>query len=158
MIDIKEHFCTNSACKCYGLRGLGNLVKAGSYARRSYEEKRQLLKCTVCGQRFSETYSTLFVGSHYSAETIGSIIVSVAEGNSIRSTAAKLGISKDRVNKIILKVDAYTDMMFSNLLRSLHLSENQMDKLWLYVQGKNVRRKRVSRSSRTGKGIDNIAK
>jgi hypothetical protein len=110
-----------------------------------------MLKCTVCGQRFSETYSTLFAGVHYNAEAIRGIIVCVAEGKSIRSTAVKLGLSKDRVNKIMLKADAYAEEILSGLLRSLHLNETELDKLWLYVTRKNVRRKKAYGSSRTGK-------
>jgi len=150
MIEIKEHFCTNAACKSYGLRGLGNLVKAGTYVRKSGEGKRQILKCTVCGQRFSETYGTLFAGVHYDAEAIRGIIICVAEGNSIRTTAAKLGLSKDRVNRIMLKADAYAQEALTALLRSLHLSETELDKLWLYVTGRNVLRKKSYSSSKAG--------
>jgi transposase-like protein len=156
MTEIKEHFCPNVACKRYGLSGLGNLVKAGVYTRKSNKEKRQLLKCTVCGHRFSETNSTLFVGIHYSVETIGRIIVCTAEGLSIRSTATQLGLSKDRVNKILLKADAYTEMVVSNLLRSLHLNENQLDKLWMFISNRNARRRQASCSLEAGKDADNM--
>jgi transposase-like protein len=148
MIEIREHFCTNEACKCYGLRGSGNIVKAGTYARKSHEGKRQMLKCTVCGRRFSETNSSLFAGIHYSAEAIRGIIISVAEGNSIRKTATKLGLSKDRVNKIMFKADAYAQEMLSGLLRSLYLNETELDKLWLYITRKNVLRKNSYSSRR----------
>jgi len=63
MLDIKEYFCPTVGCKHYGLRGAGNLVKAGSYTKKSSKEKRQMFKCTVCGYRFSETQSTIFAGS-----------------------------------------------------------------------------------------------
>jgi hypothetical protein len=94
----------------------------------------------VCGMRFSETQNTLFAGYHYDEQTIQSIIVSVAGGNSVRATAKKLGLSKDRVNSIVLKALAYVDMTLSSLLGSLHLKEDQSDDFWLFVQ-KNTRRK-----------------
>ena len=99
-----------------------------------------MLKCMVCGMRFSETQNDLFAGYHYGKQTIQSIIVSVAGGNSIRATAKKLGLSKDRVNSVVLKAWAYADIMLSSLLHSLHLKENQLDDFWLFVQ-KNARRK-----------------
>ena len=141
MLDIKEYFCPHSACKYYGLRGSGNLVKAGTYTRKASKEKKQMLKCHVCGTRFSETQSTIFAGSHYSDQTIKSIIVCTAEGNGVRSTARILNLNKDRVNHIVLKAGAYAEMMLLNLLRSLHLNECQLDELWSFVNKKNARRK-----------------
>jgi transposase-like protein len=140
MFEITTFFCPNSICKHYGLRGIGNIVKAGTYIRKSSKEKKQMLKCKVCGHRFSETQNTIFAGCRYSDQTIRSIITCVSEGNGIRATARILGISKDRVNKIVLKAGAYSEVMISNLLRSLHLNECQMDELWAFVNKKNTRR------------------
>jgi len=140
MQDIKNYFCPHPDCKHHGLRGSGNLVKAGTYTLKATGEKKQMLKCMVCGMRFSETQNDLFAGYHYGKQTIQSIIVSVAGGNSIRATAKKLGLSKDRVNSVVLKAWAYADIMLSSLLHSLHLKENQLDDFWLFVQ-KNARRK-----------------
>ena len=141
MLDIKEYFCPNDCCKHYGLRGAGNLVKAGSYTKKFSEEKRQMFKCTVCGYRFSETHSTIFAGSHYSDQTIKNIIVCISEGNGIRATSRILNLNKDRVNSIVLRAGAYAEIMLSNLLRSLHLNECQMDELWSFINKKNSRRK-----------------
>jgi transposase-like protein len=136
MLEIKEYFCPNVHCRHYGLRGDGNLVKAGTYRTKRSHETKQMLQCNVCGYRFSETQSTIFAGSHYSDQTIRSIIVCISEGNGIRSTARILGLSKDSVNKIVLKAGNYAEMMLSNLLRSLHLNECQMDELWSFVNKK----------------------
>ena len=136
MLDIKEYFCPYPSCKNYGLRGMGNLVKAGTYTRKASNETKQMLKCTVCGMRFSETHSTIFAGSHYSAQTINNIIVCTAEGNGVRATARILNLSKDSVNHIVLKAGTYAEMMLSNLLRSLHLNECQLDELWSFVNKK----------------------
>ena len=65
MLDIKEYFCPNDRCKHYGIRGEGNLMKAGTYHRKHSGERKQMLKCRVCGYRFSETQSTIFSGCHY---------------------------------------------------------------------------------------------
>jgi len=147
MLDIKEYFCPHSSCKCYGLRGYGNLVKAGTYRRKVSGEKKQVFKCIVCGTRFSETQSTIFAGSHYSDQTIKSIILCTAEGNGIRATSRILGLSKDRVNQIVLKAGIYADMMLSNLLQSLHLNECQIDELWSFVQKKKLLTKKNSKPS-----------
>ena len=141
MLDIKEYFCPNERCKSYGLRDHGNLIKAGKYKRRYSGEVKQMIKCTICGHRFSETHSTIFAGSHYGDQTIRNIICCVAEGNGVRATSRILNLNKDRVNQIVLKAGSYADMMLSNLLHSLNLNECQMDELWSFVNKKNYGRK-----------------
>ena len=140
MVEIKEYFCPNERCKHFGLRDMENLVKAGSYTRKYSGEKKQMLQCKICGHRFSETQSTIFAGCHYSEDTIRSIIVSVSEGVGIRATARIQGLSKDRVNKIVLKAGNHAQIMLSNLLHSLHLNECQMDELWSFVKKKGFNR------------------
>ena len=120
----------------YGLRGMGNLVRAGAYRRKGSGETKQMLKCKVCGERFSETHSTIFAGIHYSDATIISIIRCIAEGNGIRATSRILNLSKDRVNHIVLIAGRYSEMILSNLLHSLHLNECQLDELWSFVRKK----------------------
>ena len=136
MLEIKEYFCPNEKCKHYGLRDMGNLVKAGTYTRKGSGETKQMLKCKVCGERFSETHSTIFAGIHYSDATIISIIRCIAEGNGIRATSRILNLSKDRVNHIVLIAGRYSEMILSNLLHSLHLNECQLDELWSFVRKK----------------------
>jgi len=142
MQDIKDYFCPNPDCKYCGLRGTGNIIKAGRYALKGSAEKKQLLKCSVCGMRFSETQNDLFSGCHYGEQTIRGIIVSIAEGNGIRETARKLGLSKDRVNIIVLRAWEYADTTLSSLLCSLHLNDDQLNELWLFFHKGALRRRR----------------
>ena len=141
MNEIEVYFCPNLDCKYYGLRGAGNLVKAGTYTLKATGEKKQMLKCTVCGIRFSETQSDIFAGCHYDDQTIRSIIMSVAAGDGVRATARNLGLSKDRVNIIVRKAGHYVDLILSNLLRSLHLKEDEQNELWSFIHKKDIRRK-----------------
>jgi len=136
MIDISHYFCPNPDCKHYGLRNQGNIVKAGTYTVQS--EKKQMLICNVCKERFSETRNTVFFHSHYSAGTIRNIINCTAEGNGVRATARILELSKDGVNKIVFKAGEHCQMVLSSLLNSLHLEECQLDELWTFVQKKKL--------------------
>lgn len=136
MIDIKEYFCPNVNCRHYGLRNQDNLVKAGTYTVKG--EKRQMLQCKVCKERFSETRNTIFFHSHYPPSTIRGIIQCTVEGNGVRSTSRILELSKDGVNKVVLKAGEHAQMVLSNLLTSLHLEECQLDELWTFVQKKKL--------------------
>jgi transposase-like protein len=134
MLEMEKYFCVNPECGLYGLYGKGNIVKCGTYGK----QKRQLLQCNVCKQRFSENRHTAFFGSKYPAETIRQIIHCVVEGNGVRSTARILGLSKDSVNHIIQKAGEHCALVLSNLLHSLHLEQCQLDELWTFVKKKEL--------------------
>jgi transposase-like protein len=138
MENIKEYFCPNEKCKCYGLREQGNIVKAGKYTVKGVE--RQMLMCNICKQRFSETRNTIFFGCHYSEYQICSIIRCVAEGNGVRATARLLNLDKNAVGRVTLKAGKYAEIVMRNLLKNLCLNECQMDELWSFVNKKNFRR------------------
>jgi transposase-like protein len=154
MSTINDYFCPNENCKCYGLRGQGNLVKAGKYKKDGID--RQVFKCKVCLHRFSETRNTIFFRSRYSDKTIHSIIRSVVEGNSIRATARMLGLSKDGVNSVVLTAGAYAEAAMSDLLKNLHLDECRMDELWSFVNKKNVGRRGATKSVRNEVDMDRL--
>ena len=134
MLEVDNYFCVNDHCSHYGLRGKGNIVKAGVYGKSN----RQLLQCNVCKQRFSETRNTAFFGSKYSEETIRQIVLCVAEGNGVRSTARILGLSKDAVNRIIRIAGEHCDKVLFNLLQSMSLEQCQVDELWSFIRKKNL--------------------
>ena len=71
------------------------------------------------------------------------IIRSTIEGNGVRSTARILGLSKDGVNKITLKLGEHCQHILSNLLHSLHLEECQLDELWSFVNKKKLFQKKI---------------
>jgi transposase-like protein len=59
MLDIQQYFCPNEQYKSYGLRAQGNLIKAGTYSKKA--GAKQLFRCKICGKRFSETHSAIFL-------------------------------------------------------------------------------------------------
>lgn len=134
MLNIENYFCVNESCIHYGLRGHGNIVKAGIYGKQN----RQMLQCRTCKKKFSETHNTAFFGSKYSAETIRKIVLCAAEGTGVRATASILGLDKDAVNRVILKAGQHCQHVLSNLIHSLQLEECQMDELWSFVQKKRL--------------------
>jgi len=141
MVDIENYFCPNPDCNHYGLRNQGNIVKSGTYTVKG--EKKQMFQCKICKERFSETRNTIFFHSHYSAETIRNIINCTAEGNGVRATARMLELSKDGVNKVVLKAGEHCQRVLSSLLTSLHLEECQLDELWTFVNKKKLLPKKI---------------
>ena len=76
-------------------------------------------------------------------DTISKIISCTVEGNGVRSTGRILNLSKDGVNKIVLKAEDHAQKVLSDLLHSLHLAECQLDELWSFVQKKELFQKKT---------------
>ena len=141
MHKITEYFCPNESCKEYGLRNRGNIIKAGTYKKG--DNRKQMLKCKICGQRFSETRNTIFANCHYSDKEIEQIITCAIEGNGVRASSRITGKSKDGVNRVILKAGKHAELILSNLLTSLHLEECQLDELWAFVNKKRQCQRKI---------------
>ena len=134
MQEIGNYFCTNPACKDYGIIEKGNINVHFSYGK----SKRRMLYCRTCKERFSETKCTAFFGTKYPPETVGAIIRVTAEGNGVRATARILGLDKNAVNRVILKAGRHCEKVLSNLLAQLELTEVQLDELWAFVEKKTL--------------------
>jgi transposase-like protein len=144
--DFSQFFCPNKDCRHYGLRNQGNIKKRAIYGK----DARRLLICTTCKKRFAETRCTVFFGVKYSRETIRQILLHVAEGVGVRATARLLGLSKDGVNHIILKAGEHCSRVLQNLLTDLHMTEVQLDELWVFIK-KNKARRRWRQKKARGK-------
>lgn len=147
MSDIANAFCPNEKCKDYGLRNHGNIGRRGKYGK---DKTRELLYCRTCGKRFAPTRATAFFGLHLSDEQIGQIIHHAAEGVGVRATSRLLDINKDTVNRVILRAGEHCEMVLSSLLRSLKLSEAQLDELWAFVKKRKILAEKKSAQSGSG--------
>ena len=135
MNEASSAFCPNEKCKDYGLRNHGNITIRGKYGK---DKTKDLLYCKTCGKRFASTRGTAFFGLHISDEKIEQIIHHAAEGVGVRATARLLGLNKDTVNRVILRAGEHCELVLSNLLRSLKLSEAQLDELWAFVKKRKI--------------------
>jgi len=135
MSDFDQCFCPNEQCKDYGLRGHGNVGIRGKYGK---DKNRDLLYCRTCGKRFAASRASALFGLHLPADTIRQIIHHAAEGVGVRATARLLGMDKDTVNRVILRAGEHCARVLSGLLRSLQLTEAQLDELWTFVKKRNV--------------------
>ena len=152
MTDLEQCFCPNKQCKDYGLRGQGNIGIRGKYGK---DKNRDLLHCRTCGKRFAATRASALFGMHLPAETIRQIIHHAAEGVGVRATARLLGLDKDTVNRVILRAGEHCARVLSSLLKSLELTEAQLDELWTFVKKREVlaaRRTPMASTDKPGSG------
>ena len=150
MLDVNHAFCPNSECRDHQLRGKGNIRGHFVYGKQEH----QMLYCTTCKSRFSETRCTALFGLKYSPDVVARIIRATAEGLGVRATARLLGLDKDAVNRVILRVGTHCERLLDELLTGLGLTEVQLDELWTFVGKKTVPRlmQRKLRAARHGSG------
>jgi transposase-like protein len=135
MTNLNLCFCPNEQCNDYGLRQKGNIAIRGKYGKNN---NRDLLYCRTCGKRFAATQASALFGLHLSDESIRQIIHHAAEGVGVRATARLLDLDKDTVNRVILRAGEHCANVLSELLRSLKLTEAQLDELWTFVKKRKV--------------------
>ena len=135
-INLDEYSCPNPDCSDHGQKHKGNISIRGTYGK----DKRTLLYCRTCGKRFAATFGTAFYGAHISSEAIQAIIHHSAEGVGVRATARLLGIDRETVNDVILRVGTFCAQVLDGLLRSLSLTEVQLDELWGFIKKNDVMR------------------
>ena len=135
MTDLDQCFCPNEQCNDYGLRQKGNIAIRGKYGK---DNNRDLLYCKTCGKRYAATQASALFGLHLSDESIRQIIHHAAEGVGVRATARLLELDKDTVNRVILRAGEHCANVLSELLRSLKLTEAQLDELWTFVKKRRV--------------------
>lgn len=135
MTKLSEIFCINCNCKDYGIKKLGNIRTRGRYG---INNDRLLLYCHTCGQRFSYSRSTAFFGLRVPTEKIVQVLVCTADGYGIRETGRILNLSKDTVNRIIFKAENYCEVVLSDLLKSLKMSDEQLDVLILFIENRKI--------------------
>jgi IS1 family transposase len=123
----------NEKCIDYNKTGLNNIGPRGKYGKN---KDRNLFGCRTCGKRFAETHNTAYFGLHCSQDLIRQIVHHAAEGVSVRATARLLSCDKNKINRVILKAGEHIMLVLSYLLRSLHMTEVQLDELWSFVQKK----------------------
>ena len=135
MTNLDQCFCPNEQCNDYGLRQKGNIAIRGKYGK---DNNRDLLYCKTCGKRYAATQASALFGLHLSDESIRQIIHHAAEGVGVRATARLLELDKDTVNRVILRAGVHCANVLSELLRSLKLTEAQLDELWTFVKKRRV--------------------
>lgn len=135
MAILYEIFCINKNCKDYGIKNMGNIRTRGRYGINS---DKLLLYCHTCGRRFSHSRSTAFFGLRVPDDKIVQVLKCTADGAGIRETGRILNLSKDTVNRIVLKAEKHSEIVLANLLKSLKMSYEQLDILISFIENRKV--------------------
>ena len=99
MENLSAFCCQPPECPDYGKRGLVNLSVTAYYGS---ESKRRMLRCRICGARFSERKGTPLFDIRLPEEKVAAILSRLNEGCGVRKTSLLLGLSKDTVTRYAL--------------------------------------------------------
>ena len=132
-IDTSRYFCPHEDCSNYGKVGTDNLIiGTGTYGKH----QTQLLKCKVCGRRFSARRGTPLFDLKADEETFYDVIACLAEGNGIRAAARIKKVDKDTVSAWLDKASKHVKTVSRHLMVNLHFEAVQLDEFWSFVQKK----------------------
>ncbi len=139
-IPTAHKCCANEECPAYGRLGddpLHDIVGCGTYTT-VHGEVRQMYRCNVCGQRFSETAGTPFFGLKTPMKTVCIALQELAEGLGIRAVARIHGVEPDTVLEWLKKAGQHCQMLSEYMMRELDVSQVQLDELWTFVYKKGI--------------------
>lgn len=130
--------CPNEPCTAYGILGPHPdhpIVGFGTYTT-AHGERRQMYRCQVCGEPFSETAGTVFFGLKTPTRTVCIALQELAEGLGVRAVARIHGVEPDTVLDWLRKAGQHCERLSEYLMQELELSQVQLDELWTFVHKK----------------------
>ena len=128
--DYSHLACPNPDCPAYGQRGQANLRPHGW----STADKRvRCLRCTTCGQHFSERANTPLFGLRSTADTLVATARHLTEGAGARATARLCGVSLNTVLRFTKRFGKHAELFHDSQVRGLAPKQIQPDEAWAFV-------------------------
>ena len=128
--DYSHLACPNPDCPAYGQRGQANLRPHGW----STADKRvRCLRCTTCGQHFSERANTPLFGLRSTTDTLVAIARHLTEGAGARATARLCGVSLNTVLRFTQRFGKHAELFHDSQVRGLAPKQVQPDEAWAFV-------------------------
>ena len=112
MDDLTQFCCHNPTCAKVGLRGQGNIAQRGFYGK----QRRRLLYCKTCGQRFSERKGTPLFHCQLEDSKAFSVLEHLAEGCGIRQTERLVHVHRDTVMRLSRKAGQHAQQAHDELV------------------------------------------
>ena len=90
-----QYHCPNPNCPLYRVSNSDNIVKFGSYRTKKGERTR--LKCTKCGETFSERALSEMFGLHADKKKVYKVLNEIKGGKSLRQISREMDIKLDTI-------------------------------------------------------------
>jgi hypothetical protein len=128
--DWSVFACPNRRCSAFGQRGLASIRPHGwsSKARGI-----RCLRCTVCGQSFSERHGTPFFRTQLPEEKLLAIAHHVVEGNGMRPTSRLCHVTLNTVLRHSQRAGQHAQDFHDQMVRHVQVRQVQADEAWSFV-------------------------
>jgi transposase-like protein len=129
---LEQLCCVEPDCPLVGQCAAGNLsVRTGKGAGRW-----RILRCSACKTEFSERKGTALWGSRMAPDKAEAIAAHLQDGCGIRQTARLVGVSKDGVTAMALRLGLHAYRFHDQQVKELTVQEAQLDEKWSFVEKK----------------------
>ncbi len=112
MRDLTTLCCVNAKCPDRGKRGEGNLTVRKVYGK----DRIQFLRCTSCGEEFSERKGTPLFNMKLAREKAVSVLEHVQEGVGVRATGRLAKVDKDTVCRLLARAGRHAKSLHDELV------------------------------------------
>jgi transposase-like protein len=109
--DLSHFCCQNPECPDFG-RGGANLRVAFRYGR----QRRRMLACRTCQQRFSERKGTPLFDARLPDDQVLDVLAHLQERCGVRQTSRLVGVDKDTVVRYALRAGDHAQQLHDELL------------------------------------------
>ena len=133
--DIESLCCVNAECKHFAQKGKQNLKLRKTYGK----DLIRYLRCTSCGEEFSERKGTALFNSKIAESKAASIIEHLDSGCGVVATANLLRVAKDTVSRLVRVAGRTSRSLHDRLVRNIKPKALQFDEKWSYTTKKQKR-------------------
>jgi transposase-like protein len=128
--DWSAFACPNPSCSAYGQRGGGNLRPHGwsSKARGI-----RCLRCTTCGQHFSQRRGTPLFRTQLPPDKVLQIAEHLVEGTGMRATSRLCRVSLNTVLRLTHRAGDHAQQFHDQMVRHVTVHQVQGDEAWSFV-------------------------
>ena len=128
--DIDTLCCTNADCKHFAQKGKQNLKVRKTYAKDSI----RYLRCTSCGEEFSERKGTALFNTKIAESKAASVIERLDSGCGVVSTAKLCRVAKTTVCRLVRVAGRQSKSLHDRLVRNLKPKALQFDEKWSFTK------------------------
>lgn len=130
--DIDTLCCVNAECKHFAQKGQQNLKVRKTYGK----DQIRYLRCTSCGEEFSERKGTALFNSKIAESKAASIIDHLDSGCGVVATASLCRVAKDTASRLVRLAGRTSRHLHDQWVRNLKPQALQFDEKWSYTTKK----------------------
>jgi IS1 family transposase/transposase-like protein len=128
--------CPNPACVHYNRMKQGNVSAIATYLTQS--GKRRIFRCHTCETQFAETRETVFFDLRTAEDKVMMALKMLLVRVDLTGICFVLGVTEETVLAWLKRAADHAEMINRHLLRSLPVTQVQLDEMWNFIERKHA--------------------